>query len=182
MLAASRSSSVDALVTVSGPGVTVAEQEMFRVRHQLPELGITGAQVAQASALLQRRIDRIVAGDDLASVHAGEAGATSEPWAESLGDMTLEDLTFVAGIYGYDPVESLRTLHCPLLAIWGGADTLVPVVESVSRFLATLPSDHSAAELMIIPNAEHALRIRGIPGRAPGLWPSIAGWVKRCAV
>jgi pimeloyl-ACP methyl ester carboxylesterase len=167
------------IVTVSGPGVGVREQELYRVRHQLPELGFTVGDAEAASRFLERRFDRLGAGDDPVTVHADEQAEHPGAWVDAVGDNTPEELRFLAGIGRFDPGDALRALRSPVLAIWGGRDTLVPVAESLLRYQALPSCPDARSQLVVFPNADHGLRVPGRAGRAPGLWSLIATWARR---
>lgn len=170
---------VDAVVCVSAAAVTVADQELFRVEHQLPALGFAPADVEAALALLRCRVERIARGDEVEAIFAGEQAHVGARWMEVVGDTTLEELVFDARVYAFDPADAIRSIGCPLLAMWGGADVIVPVERSVARMLELLPPNADIrTQLVVIPNADHGIRLAD-GRRAPGLWPTIAAWLAR---
>lgn len=178
-LLAAPSDAVAVIVCVSAAGVSVAEQELYRVAHQLPAMGFTGADVEDAVALLRERIDRMARGDDVERIHADEQRVADAPWMEAVGDTTVEELRFDERIYGFDPKDAIGAVRVPMLAIWGADDVLVPVEESLHRFLAGLGDADPRTQLVVVPNADHGLRVSGVEGRAPGLWDTIASWLRR---
>jgi uncharacterized protein len=159
-LAASRSDQLAAVVSVSGPGVTVAAQERYRVAMEVSAAGFPVGEVAAAVAAFDARVAAIERGDPPEAVHAAEAAAREAPWFDHLGDATVEELAFLAGILAYDPVPVLERVTCPLLAVWGGRDTAVPVVESVAAFDAAMRAARNRhATLVVLPGADHGLRL-----------------------
>jgi pimeloyl-ACP methyl ester carboxylesterase len=183
LMAAIEDAAVEAIVCVSLAAVSVAEQELFRMTHQLPELGFDGTQTEAARAFLQRRIDRLFAGDDWDDIYADEASFDSAPWRSAVGDTDRASFDFDARIYRFSPVPLLSQLRSPLLAIWGSADTLLPAAESAAVVTECVGSNRSL--LFTIPHADHSLRLPDAPDAGstfpPGLWPVISTWLATAA-
>ncbi|MCZ7418547.1 alpha/beta fold hydrolase [Verrucosispora sp. WMMA2121] len=177
-LAAARSDTVAAVVCVSGPGVGVLAQEEHRLRHQLPAEGFTGADVEQALRLLHEQVHRVRSGDDPVRVHAAQARWHTAPWSALLAGTTPRSIAFLAGIADHDPAVALRSLTCPMLAVYGAEDLLVPVWES-ARTVATVlrEAGHQDHEIVVFPGADHNIRVRA--ARAPGFDELIVTWLQR---
>lgn len=98
-----------------------------------------------------------------------------------------ETLRFLARILAFDPTPILADTRCPVLALFGAADTLVPVAESVGSFAAHLPrlaGDPSG--IAVFPGANHGLfvadPIDGVDRTsqlAPGFLAMLAGFIAR---
>ncbi|NUO55290.1 MAG: prolyl oligopeptidase family serine peptidase [Hamadaea sp.] len=58
----------------------------------------------------------------------------------------------------HDPVEVLRAIHQPVLAIWGERDLLVPPAESAAIFRRELIASPSVS-IRILPGSSHAARV-----------------------
>lgn len=179
LIAAAGRDDVAAVVTMSGPGVSVAEQELYRIATDLPRAGFAPDDVAAAVAFLQRRVDAVTAGRPVEEIRASEEPYDDAPWRAEVGETTLEELVFEARAYGYDPAADLRAVRCPLLGIWGGADTIVPVARSVERYLANMADTHPLSTLVVVPNADHRLRLPGADAPSPQAWDTIANWLHR---
>lgn len=189
----SLSASIAAVVTVSGPGVGVLAQEEYRLRHQLPAEGFTDQDTEDALALLHEQVARVRAGEDPATVHAAQAGWHGAGWYPHLAGTTPESIAFQAGIADYDPASALARLTCPLLAIFGADDLLVPVAESARAIATTLDATgHDDHRVVVFPRADHTIRVyagegpsqvrqgRYAPGkRAPGFHELIVTWLQR---
>ena len=189
-LAAITDDTIAAIVIVSGPGVGVLAQEEYRLRHQLPAEGFTDTDVQQALTLFRDQIDRIRSGEDPEHVHAAQAKWETAGWYPLLAGTTPRSIAFIAGIADHDPTQALATLRCPLLAVFGADDLLVPVADSI-RTIENIRrnADH---EIVVFPHADHNIRIytgtgpaqvRGggyTPGiRAPGFDELIVTWLQR---
>ena len=182
---------VDFVITVSGPGVGPAVQERSRIRRQLIAEGVTGADVAEAMAWVDRRTDLLLSGADVADVLTEQAGWRERPWfstaTEPFDDPVM--LRFLAGILPFRPAEAIAALPCPLLAMFGGADPLLPVPESVTALLTRLPDPAVHGHgLAVFPAADHGLFVEGPrPGvlrrdqLAPGVLGMIIGFIRSAA-
>lgn len=192
-LAASLDPTVAAVVTVSGPGVGVRAQEEYRLRHQLPAEGFTEADVEAALSVFREQIDGVRSGAGAAQVHAAQARWHTAAWYPLLANTTPRTIAFLAGISEYDPAPALAALSCPLLAVFGADDVLVPVADSVRSIAGILHevgrTDH---DIVIFPHADHSIRVptgdgpprirdgRYTPGeRAPGFDELVVTWLHR---
>ena len=98
-------------------------------------------------------------------------------------------LGFLARNLDYEPTAVLEQIHCPVLALHGAADTMVPVAASVAAYakhLPPLPDDpHGIASF---PGADHGLFTAGpdpdVPRTdqlAPGFLPMLAAFLGKRA-
>jgi len=77
-----------------------------------------------------------------------------------LAGTTPESIAFLAGIADHDPTSALAALSCPLLAIFGADDLLVPVEDSVRVIIRTLEdAHHTDHAIVVFPHADHNIRI-----------------------
>jgi pimeloyl-ACP methyl ester carboxylesterase len=88
---------------------------------------------------------------------------------------------FLKRIQDHDPVPDALRLRCPHLAVFGGADELVPVADSTRRFSAAAchPGRHRQAALTIevFPGASHRIQVDASAGLAPGYLGILAQWI-----
>jgi pimeloyl-ACP methyl ester carboxylesterase len=185
-LAASQSSQVAAVVSLSGPGVSPFEQEAFRVERQLRDGGAGEDQVTEALAFFHRRAARMRRGDAPEAILADQLRHRDAPWYPVLGDDDeVAHLGFTARIYDHDPVPVLERVTCPVLAIWGQRDLYVPVAASVERFAAALGrAGNGSFRLEVVADADHGLRLPASGGqergpRIPDLMDMVIGWLGR---
>jgi pimeloyl-ACP methyl ester carboxylesterase len=183
-LAASRGEAVKALVTISGPGVTVAESDEYQIEAEGIHEGYTREEIDQALALFRRVLGRLRAGDDPAEILAGEIDLLGTPVAELAELSSVKELAFFGRIADYDPVPALEALRCPLLAIFGADDVHVPTEASVAAYRAAFArSGHARHQIAVFPDADHRILVAdpatGRPRRAPGLFELIATWLVR---
>jgi uncharacterized protein len=185
-LAASMSSSVAAVISLSGPGVSPYRQEAYRVEAMLRHAGVAEDEIAQAMAFFHRRATRLRRGDDIDEVLAEQLAHRHASWYPALGDDgVVEHLAFMARIYDYDPVPALERVTCPLLAIWGQRDIYVPVAASAERFAAALGrAGNGSFRLEVVADADHGLRLPATGDaergpRIPDLMDMLVTWLCR---
>lgn len=176
LTAAAGDPQIPALVTTSGPGVRVADQEIYRLGHDYPRLGLSAAESRAAVEFLRRRMADIQAGRTVEEIFERELAWSLAPWRPAIGAVSMDELAFEVGVYLYDPAADLRALRVPVLGVFGGADRVIPVGDSIESYLENLTECDPRSRLLVVPNVGHGLRDNA--GAAPpGLWESIARWL-----
>jgi len=160
LAAALRPEAVDFVISLSGPGVSPAVQERARIEADLRAEGTAPAALAEALAWLDERTRRLIAGEPVEVVLADQERLADRSWYPT-STRYFDDpvtLAFLARILPFDPATILPDLRCPVLALFGAADTVVPVRQSVVAFAAGLPDlpgdPHGIA---VFPGADHGL-------------------------
>jgi pimeloyl-ACP methyl ester carboxylesterase len=184
LLAAARSPAVAFVVAVSAPGVSPAEQIVYELEHQLPLAGYPPAQVAQAAAFVGRLWGLLREDAPFARVEPLLAEARSAPWYAVLaqrGELDAEAWAWHRqDDFLYDPAPALAQVRCPVLAIFGEDDHLVPVRESAAVFRRALAdAGNGDVTIRIFPQADHGIRPPSGAGFAPGYLDLMATWVRR---
>ncbi|CAL9580404.1 hypothetical protein SUDANB95_04983 [Actinosynnema sp. ALI-1.44] len=130
--------------------------------------------------------DRLVEAGRQDADHAGAQRliATSPPVFRDLferlwGEVDERLWGFTKRKQDHDPVPDLLALRCPLLALFGGSDELVPIADSVHVFAAAAchPGRDPRATLTVevLPHANHRLLVDGHP--APGYLDRLSRWI-----
>lgn len=167
------------VVTISGPGVSVIEQERYRIA-----CAVEGDE--EALAWVDERARRLLAGEDPAAISAKQRIFADRSWYDlACGHYVPEMLAFFARIAGFDPAAVLPEVSCPVFAAFGGADTSVPVRRSVAVLNELLPSDSRNA-IAVFPDVGHGLmpvaRDETLPYSAllaPGFLAMLAEWLTK---
>ncbi|MGH7952088.1 MAG: alpha/beta hydrolase family protein, partial [Limisphaerales bacterium] len=160
-LAASRSTNVAFIISVSGPGVTPQAQGAFQVEHWVKAAGYSETDVREAVSLylLNSRCTRT--GSDWDELKAAHKADQNKPWykanpysgcCESGAEKQWQL------IWNYDPVPALRKVHCPVLAIFGKCDSLVPAQKSANIWKTALTeAGNQDVVIKIFPHADHSI-------------------------
>jgi dienelactone hydrolase len=168
-LAASRSSDVAFIVPVSGGAVTPAEQELWRHRQNLEFLNVPGRFVE-----LERK---------------AAAMAYDWQWRYQSGLLPLPNPFADDNLNMFhDAPAVLRRVRQPVLAIFGGRDTLTPPRESAAIWAETLRQrGDDDFSVRFFPNGTHGLLDSEKTGSpleilpeirwVPGYYQTLVGWV-----
>lgn len=176
-LAASDDPAVRFLMLDVGPAVTVAEQELDRVRNELADQGATAADVERALDYTRAVFHTAYTGRDRGRLDSLTAAARGQPWAsvvqlvESTAD--LDDWRTIR----YDPGPVLRRTRIPLLARFGELDPLVPPAGNRDRMERWLrEAGNRDATVRIIPGVGHDMTTFGTLRGGAWRWPE-SHWV-----
>ena len=172
LLGASLSPAVEFAVCFSTAGVSPADQEAFRIEHHLPAEGLSRDECKRALDDAPRRLGS----GDLGTRGTVPGGA----WYSLLGATTLSELEFDLRVYDFDATTVLERVRCPILAIWGERDLLVPVEASFAAFdAASNKAGRLEDELHVIEGADHGLRRPGSDDIPTVVTDTTVSWVMR---
>ncbi|KQW43378.1 MULTISPECIES: S9 family peptidase [unclassified Roseateles] len=160
-IAAARSSDVAFVIAQSGPSVTAAEQEIYRVETSARNEGLSPDEVAEAADYERRLMHWVETGEGREWLEAAARTKTSARWAhlvefnEKLPDLpSRRAKTF----WYFDPMPSYARVKVPMLAVFGDRDAFVPVERSVTLLRQALAQagnrDH---QITILDHAAHGL-------------------------
>jgi uncharacterized protein len=167
--AAARDDRVRFVVASSGPGVTPGQQERFAA--------LRGAQLDGRS---ESEIDGLLADFD-AVVRQLRAGAapTAAPRDVAAYAYVPEDereWEFMRRIVDHDPRPSLDRIDCPILALFGGDDHIVPVEESIAVYRAARQG-RGGLTIHVFPGADHRCQVGDPPRLHDGYAPLLLAWI-----
>ncbi|MEV4133622.1 alpha/beta hydrolase [Dactylosporangium sp. NPDC049742] len=161
LAATGRPEAVDFVITVSGPAVGIAEQERVRIERALRRAGHPPAVVDEAMRWVDERAARLAVGDPPAQVLDAQHRHAGREWhdvAAAAPYDTVETLAFFAQALSFDPAAVVPHLRCPILALFGAADELVPVERSVAVLAERLSGLHRGRNAVaVLPGADHML-------------------------
>jgi pimeloyl-ACP methyl ester carboxylesterase len=168
--AASRADSPAFLILHSTPAVTVASQETYARIASLMRAGVTHpADVAEAAAYMDAHwwLGSTGEGGDTYLMLRDRIAARG--WLDSLsGPVTADEAEWKWSRLNarFDPAPLLAELTCPILAIYGAADTMVAPelnADLLGRILDA--ASHPDHEIHILPGVDHSLYIVGEDGK-----------------
>jgi pimeloyl-ACP methyl ester carboxylesterase len=182
-IAAAASADVAFLVLIASTGVTPSEQMLYAVERQLRLAGYGGDVVGRALELRRRFEDWVhtTAPEPDEQLAADLSAGADEPWwpqawlPPTLPDdegrrLWIEEMDF-------DPRPVFSQVRVPTLLFYGDADSWTPVEPSIAAWRAARAD---GAEIFVIPDAEHDLRLPD--GRLPGEYTWIlVDWLRRQA-
>ena len=164
--------SVAFVITNSGPGVTMADQERFATEAHMTAAGAPAEAVAGALATQDALIALVRDGADFETVQtaAGEDGH---------GPGDAAELELVRRWLDHDPRPALEQLTCPVLAIFGEMDLVTPVEESIAVFRAARTGRSGDLDLETLAGGDHRLQIGEPPTLHPDYHQTLGDWIIR---
>jgi dienelactone hydrolase len=188
--AASISDDVAFLVLFVAPAVSPAEQETTRRLNAMRDDGFTEAEIAQATELLESTWRYGRSGEGWNAYATAREAALAAGFPEYLFESATEDpeaWEWVRLNMHHDPVPVLEGVDCPVIALFGEVDRNVePEVNVPLMEQALETAGNEDVELVVVPGANHGLRIvaagERVPlhrqvGFGPGGWPKVKEWL-----
>jgi uncharacterized protein len=148
------------VISVSSPVTTAFDQELYRVTSELKGDGFSTSDVDKAISYtkqLKKLIDEDRPYSEFLNLQNQIANFN---WAETVirGDEMI--YKYVDVIIQEDHVPSIENYHCPILAVWGKNDLLVPPMESSDFFREKMKEINNPNALVkIIAQADHTLTL-----------------------
>jgi len=189
-LAASMTGRVAFVVTVVGPGVSPFEQNVFDKTNRFRATGATEEQVAAFERTIRLVWTYIAHGTGREEAQAAWDAVHDEPWFASGYEgppmMDRERLlahprmTSFAEHFGHEPVPVLRKLRVPMLAVFGGADPVVPLDASIAAMRAAFEANGQTLTVKVYPGANHGMQVVSGDGSrtAEGYPDEVLDWIE----
>lgn len=152
------------VISQSGPAVSPNTQEAFSTATRLRRAGWDEQRITRAVDQVRVALQRAVDGgpwDDQVKWYAERRDDVEE--LIEIGAFVAADperWRLIARMGAYNPVDALRNVRVPLLAIFGAADQVVPVESSVRNLERAV--DPALLELMIVTDANHLIDVRNL--------------------
>jgi pimeloyl-ACP methyl ester carboxylesterase len=166
-----------------GPAVSVREQELDRVENTLRANGSSEEEIAAATAYTRSMLDTAYGERSWKEFEPIAKDAAAKPWAQHV-DVAAKpsDLEWWKR-HEYDPSQTLARLKCPLLALFGAEDPLVPPRKNALLMQELLrKAGNPDVTLRTFPGVEHGCEV---PRRLTGddwAWPkSYWVWSKKAS-
>jgi pimeloyl-ACP methyl ester carboxylesterase len=169
------------VISSSGPGVTVGDQDRFAVRTAVADSNPSASEFDAALELYDESMDILRSGrpwEDLVrrledpriapQVRLLERSGFSRP--------TAAEWRHLGMIIAHDPVAAMRRIDRPVLAVFGEDDALIPVERSVEIFEREL-GDRGPLTTKVFSGAAHRMQIGDPPVLAPRYLETLSEWI-----
>jgi uncharacterized protein len=159
-LAAVRSEDVAFIVMLSGSAVSIAEQNVHNVLYNLRANRLSESDI-QDAVIHVRLFNRVLCtGEDWELFQGSLEKGKSAAWSDYAWTIdkppTKEEAESIRHEAERDPLLVLQQVRCPVLALFGGSDNVVPPKENVQPMKeAFLASGKSNYVIEVIPEATH---------------------------
>jgi pimeloyl-ACP methyl ester carboxylesterase len=163
VLAAARSSDIAFIILVSGAGVSVAQQDLDRIELTLRSSGLPESEAQAAVAHQRLFFDTLNGKAGWDEFEASIKRARETSWSGYVALPTKERFDLRAPVvrrfFSYDPGPDLERLSCPVLALFGGRDIIVPPDRNVAPMEQALKRGGRADyTIRVFPSADHVLQ------------------------
>ena len=170
-------------VANSGPAISVELQNRYGCEHTMRAEGKAEGDIARALACMDAMQAAAFRGDDYATVERQLLDtARGEPWYGYLTIDDAEDWDMIRRFIAerYEPAEALAEVRCPLLAIFGELDPLLPALESAATYGKALrAAGNRDATIVVFPQGNHRIRVAETGDFVPGYLDLLADWTAR---
>lgn len=180
---ASRLADLRFAIASSAPSINLPDQDLYGCEHSMRARGFSEADIEQALAFVTSVHSAARDGLSYDSVDAKLlASARSQSW---YGYLTIDDhadwrliCRFVNE--RYEPLEALRQIRCPYLAIYGGRDVLLPPWRSAEESGEALhQAENEDATIMVFPEGDHRIQDTSSGNFVTGYLDLLADWTAR---
>jgi len=180
------------LVSISGSGISAAEQETYRTGALMKADSFPDAEVARARAFQRQKfqVAKTGLGWDALDSTMKKLRADSTRWFPGYGTGAATRSLASLRMYGvlqfnYDPTRDLRMIKAPVLVIMGERDLVFPPQIVIDRMRASLPAaGNPNFSSRILPGVGHGMgTIQTIGGRpfrravSPLFLKTLVSWV-----
>jgi len=175
------------VITNSCPGTTPAAQERHALAHALRHSADIAPRDVDATLIIYDHLCE--AGRRDADLAEATRLVHTAPVPQAFGDYWNEKderlWKFTKRKQDHNPIADALRLRRPHLAIFGAADVLVPVADSIHLFSAAAcqPDRHPRASLSIelFPHTDHRIQLTGTAQLAAGYLPTLSRWIHSTA-
>lgn len=160
-LAATKSPRVAFLILTSVPAVTPADQTIQSATHAMRKDGLPEEAVQDAVAYLRLYFHVAATGNGWVLLRDARTNASGNPWADYVDQPEKpEDLRWWSRHLAVSPAAILPQVSVPVLALYGGADTIVPPEENAALFEHLLREGGNAdVTVRTLPGADHRIEL-----------------------
>jgi pimeloyl-ACP methyl ester carboxylesterase len=176
-LAASISAKIRFIVSNSGPGISLQEQDRYGLTHKNRALGVTEEEIEQALNLYAQVIEAVKSGEPYATAEKLIDAERNQAW-DNYFNYSAGGWAFMRRNAEYDPFPIMQKVGCPVLAIFGEADRLVPAQRSASLIKEALATGKNPNfTFHIFPAADHRIKVNQGTSLASGYLNAMGMWL-----
>jgi uncharacterized protein len=146
------------VVTVSSPVSTAFDQELYRVASEMKAEGFAKSDIKKAILYNRKLLKLIQENKPYESFLALQKQTENAIWANNVIRGEEMVYNYLSIVFKKDNVPDLTHFNCPILAIWGENDLVVPPKKSFEKYKKELKGNRNSV-LKIIPNADHTLTL-----------------------
>jgi pimeloyl-ACP methyl ester carboxylesterase len=167
----------------SGAAIDVPTQDLAGCEHTLRAGGVSEAEIAQALDFIRAVHAAALRGDDYATAETQLLSAARDQAGYAY--FSIQDEADWRGLCRfvteeYDPAATLARIHCPLLAIFGAQDVLVPAWESAQIYSASVrAAGNPDATIVVFPQGNHRIQLAQDGPFVAGYLDLLGDWVAR---
>ncbi len=190
-MVAERIPDIGFLVFVSGSGISVWEQEVYRTGAMMRAAGFSDAEVAEAQAYQRSKFAVARTGlgwrglDSVSKALKQRPARWFDGYAQDYASLSSARFWWLAAFH-YDPMPALERLTMPVLGIFGDRDLSFPIPAVVDSMRAAFRrAGNKDVTLKVFAGAEHQLMVpQAHAGRTlrrvvtPEYMPTLVDWVK----
>ncbi len=196
-LAASRCKDASFAILHAGPAVSVWDQETHRVQYSMQADGLPRGQIDQAVTFTKDVFAFVRSGSGWSDLALRTKKIEKQSWAKYLQVPASREDAMEWRTQEFDPKTALSGIACPVLAIFGEEDTMVPPAENVAlmeRYLKK--AGNPSSKIVVFENVGHDMELsrslvgdewkwpKGFwiwPRKAPGYYDTIVSWIEQRA-
>jgi dipeptidyl aminopeptidase/acylaminoacyl peptidase len=157
-LAAAHSSDVSFVIVEAAPSMTPAQHERLRVERQMRADHLPHDVIVRALAFMDKKSDVGRTGQGWEKLARIMERGRAEGWLDYVNPpSSLDSLVWHhEHVMSYDPLPVLRQVKCPVLALYGELDTIVPAESGQSLENALRGAGNSDVTVKVLPKANHS--------------------------
>lgn len=190
-MVAARIPDIGFLVFVSGSGISVWEQEVYRTGAMMRAAGYSDAEVAEAQEYQRSKFAVARSGlgwrglDSLSKAFKQRPARWFDDYAQDYASLSSARFWWLAAFH-YDPMPILEHLTMPVLGLFGDKDLSFPIPAVVDSMRAAFRrAGNKDVTLKVFAGAEHQLMVpQAYAGRTlrrvvtPEYMPTLVEWVR----
>lgn len=183
LLSAATYPDIPFIIPVSGPGMRPVDQDLYYIEHVMRADGYSEMQVQRAIQYVKDVLNAAYRDAPYTEVAAQFVHPVqNESWYPyyAIPDSDMWEYFRRNANLHYNPLEWLEQVKCPVLAIFGELDLLLPVEASAAVFQQSLAkAGNKDVTIKVLADAGHLITHPSTGKLAPGFLELITNWLKQ---